>query len=155
MCWPGGRVRRRCPSATCSRGCGRSRPATPADVAPEPLDDGWLEAVAVALEAVDASGAADGVAQVTVSGAPGGGVAFHAVVEAGRVSLSTGRHSQPDLVAGWTYPDFVQAWRGELSVEAAYMTGRMKLEGDQVLLFDGWRPLLRSKALREALAALR
>ena len=124
-------------------------------MATEPLDEGWLEAVAAALEAVDASGAADGVAQVTVSGAPGGGAAFHAAVEAGRVRVSAGRHPQPDLVAGWAYPDFVQAWRGELSVEAAYMSGRMKLEGDQVLLFDGWRPLLRSRGLREALAALR
>ena len=124
-------------------------------MAPEPLEKGWLEAVATALAAVDASGAADGVAQITVSGAPGGATAFHATVEAGRVSVSTGRHPQPDLVAGWTYPDFVQAWQGELSVEAAYMSGRMKLEGDQVLLFDGWRPLLRSTSLREALAALR
>jgi len=124
-------------------------------VAPEPLDEGWLEAVATALEPVDVSGAADGVAQITVSGAPGGAAAFHATVEAGRVSVSAGRHPQPDLVAGWTYPDFVQAWRGDLSVEAAYMSGRMKLEGNQVLLFDGWRPLLRSNMLREALAALR
>ena len=124
-------------------------------MAPEPLEEGWLEAVANALAPVDASGAADGVAQITVSGAPGGAAAFHATVEAGRVSVSAGRHPQPDLVAGWTYPDFLQAWQGELSVEAAYMSGRMKLEGDQVLLFDGWRPLLRSNALREALAALR
>lgn len=124
-------------------------------MAQEPLNEGWLEAVATALAAVDASGAADGVAQVTVSGAPGGAAAFHAVVEAGRLSVSAGRHPQPDLVAGWTYPDFVRAWQGELSVEAAYMSGRMKLEGNQVLLFDGWRPLLRSNTLREALAALR
>ena len=124
-------------------------------MAPEPLEQGWLEAVAAALAPVDASGAADGVAQITVSGAPGGAASFHATVEAGRVSVSAGRHPQPDLVAGWTYPDFVQAWQGELSVEAAYMSGRMKLEGNQVLLFDGWRPLLRSDTLREALAALR
>ena len=124
-------------------------------MAPEPLEGDWLEAVAAALEAVDVSGVPDGVAQVTVGGAPAGAAAFHAVVAAGRVVVSAGRHPQPDLVAGWSYPDFVQAWRGELSVEAAYMSGRMKLEGDQVLLFDGWRPLLQSGALREALAALR
>ena len=124
-------------------------------MAPQPLEEGWLEAVATALKAVEAVGAADGAAQITVSGAPGGAAAFHATVEAGRVSVAAGRHPHPDLVAGWTYPDFVQAWKGELSVQAAYMSGRMKLEGDQVLLFDGWRPLLRSNALREALAALR
>ena len=76
---------------------------------------------------------------------------FHAVVAAGRVSVSAGRHPDPDVVAGWSYPDFVQLWQGALSVEAAYMSGRMKLEGNQVLLFDGWRPLLRSSALQEAL----
>ena len=124
-------------------------------MAPEPFGEGWLEAFAAALEAVDASGAADGVAQITVSGAPGGASAFHVEVEAGRVSVSAGRHPRPDLVAGWTYPDLVKAWHGELSVEAAYMSGRMKLEGDQVLLFDGWRPLLRSTELREAVASLR
>ena len=124
-------------------------------MAVEPLNEGWLEAVATALGSVDASGAADGVAQITVSGGPGGATAFFAVVEAGRVSVSAGRHPHPDLAAGWTYPDFERAWQGELSVEVAYMSGRMKLEGDQVLLFDGWRPLLRSAALREALAALR
>lgn len=59
------------------------------------------------------------------------------------------------MVLSWSYPDFVQAWRGGLSLEAAYMSGRMKLEGDQVLLFDGWRPFLRSSQLRNALAALR
>ena len=129
--------------------------AISADVAPEPLNEGWLEQVASALETVDASDAADGVAQVIVSGSPRGAAAFHTVVAAGRVIVSAGRHPQPDLVVGWSYPDFVQAWQGGLSLEAAYMSGRMKLEGDQVLLFDGWRPLLRSSALREALAALR
>ncbi len=124
-------------------------------MSPEPLEEGWLEAVASALAAVDASGAADGTAQVTVSGAPGGAAAFHLVAAAGRVTVSAGRHPQPDLVVGWSYPDFVQAWKGGLSVEAAYMSGRMKLEGDQVLLFDGWRLLLRSPALREALRDLR
>lgn len=124
-------------------------------MAPEPLGDGWLEQVASALETVDGSGAADGVAQVTVSGRPGGAASFHVAVAAGRVIVSAGRHPRPDLVLGWSYPDFVQAWQGGLSLEAAYMSGRMKLEGDQVLLFDGWRPLLRSPELREALAALR
>ena len=124
-------------------------------MAPEPLGDGWLEQVASALETVDGSGAADGVAQVTVSGLPGGAASFHVAVAAGRVIVSAGRHPRPDMVLGWSYPDFVQAWQGGLSLEAAYMSGRMKLEGDQVLLFDGWRPLLQSRELRESLASVR
>lgn len=127
----------------------------PAEVAPEPLSDGWLESVAAALENVETPGAADGVAQVTVSGSPRGAASFHAIAVSGRVSVSIGRHPQPDMALGWSYPDFVLAWQGGLSLEAAYMSGRMKLEGDQVLLFDGWRPLLRSAEFRAALAALR
>lgn len=121
----------------------------------EPLGEGWLEAVAAGLEAVEEPGSADGVAQVVVSGSPAGAAPFHVVVADGRVGVVAGRHPEPDMVLSGSYPDFVQAWEGGLSVEAAYMSGRMKLEGDQVLLFDGWRPLLRSSQLRAALAALR
>ena len=121
----------------------------------EPLGDRWLEAVASALADVEAPAAADGVVQFTVSGSPSGSASFHAVVAAGRVSVSGGRHPRPDMVLAWTYQDFSRAWQGALSLEAAYMSGRMKLEGDQVLLFDGWRPLLRSSEVREALASLR
>ncbi len=124
-------------------------------MAPEPLGEGWLEAVAAELEAVDTAGSSDGVAQVVVSGSPSGTAPFHVVVANGRVGAVAGRHPEPDLVLSWSYPDFVEAWEGGLSLEAAYMSGRAKLEGDQVLLFDGWRPLLRSSQLRSALAALR
>ena len=122
---------------------------------PEPLGEGWLEAVAAELEAVDTAGSADGVAQVVVSGSPSGTAPFHVVVADGRVSVAAGRHPEPDMVLSWSYPDFVQASEGGLSLEAAYMSGRMKLEGDQVLLFDGWRPLLSSAQFRAALAPVR
>ena len=120
----------------------------------EPLGEGWLEAVAAELETVDAAGSADGVAQVIVSGSPSGTIPFHVVVADGRLSMAQGRHPEPDIVLSWSYLDFVQAWQGGLSLEAAYMSGRMKLEGDQVLLFDGWRPLLRSPRLRSVLASM-
>ena len=121
----------------------------------ELLGEGWLEAVAAELEAVDAAGSADGVAQVIVSGSPSGTAPFHVVVDDGRVGVVAGRHPEPDMVLSWSYPDFARAWEGELSLAAAYMSGRMKLDGDQVLLFDGWRPLLRSGQLQAALAGLR
>ena len=124
-------------------------------MAVEPLVEGWLEAVAAELEAVDTAGSADGVAQVVVSGSPSGTAPFHVVVADGRLSVAPGRHPEPDIVLSWSYPDFVHVWQGGLSLEAAYMSGRMKLEGDQVLLFDGWRPLLRSSQLRAALVPLR
>ncbi len=124
-------------------------------MAPEPLGEGWLEAVGAELATVDALGSTDGVAQIIVSGSPSGTAPFYVVVAAGRLSAAAGRHPEPDMLLSWSYPDFVQAWEGGLSLEAAYMSGRMKLEGDQVLLFDGWRPLLRSSELRAALTPLR
>lgn len=123
-------------------------------MAAEPLSAGWLDAVAESLETVDVPGAADGVAQILVKGAPVGAGSFHAVVSDGRVSLIEGRHSQPDMVLSWSYGDFVEVWRGARSLESAYMSGRVKLEGDQVLLFDGWRPLLRSPEIRKAVTSL-
>ena len=121
----------------------------------EPLSEAWLEAVAAELEAVDEPSSADGVAQIVVSGSPAGTDPFHVVVADGRVSMVAGRHPEPDMLLSCSYADFMRAWEGGLSLEAAYMSGRMKLEGDQVLLFDGWRPLLRSSKLRAALAPLR
>jgi len=59
------------------------------------------------------------------------------------------------MIISGNYQDFLLVWRGELSLEAAYMSGRMKLEGDQVLLFDRWRPMLRSQQLHEAWPRLR
>ena len=114
-----------------------------------------MEAVAAGLESVEAPGSADGVAQVAVSGSPRGTVALVVAVADGSVSVAEGRHPEPDMVLSWSYADFVNAWEGGLSLEAAYMSGRMKLEGDQVLLFDGWRPLLQSSRIRAALDPLR
>ena len=116
------------------------------------LAEGWLEGVGRALADVEVPEAADGVAQVRVSGSPTGLRSFHAVVQGGRVSVAAGAHPHPDMVLSWNYGDLVLASQGELSVESAYMSGRLKLEGDQVLLFDGWRPLRRSAQFRAALA---
>lgn len=123
---------------------------------PELLAEGWIDAVCAALAAVDVPEAADGSALITVSSAPTGSLAvFHGTVSCGALRLSAGRHPYPDVVLGWEYDDLLAAWRGELSIEAAYMSARLKLDGDRVLLFDGWRPLIRSSELRSALAPLR
>jgi len=124
---------------------------------PEPLSDGWLEAFAAELAEVDLAregvGAVDGVAQILISSAPTemtNSAAFYFEVNNGCLSVQLRRHRQPDMIISGNYQDFLLVWRGELSLEAAYMSGRMKLEGDQVLLFDRWRPMLRSQQLREA-----
>ena len=120
----------------------------------ESLSESWLEGVSRLLASIHAPDAPDGTAQFAVSRSPSGALSFHAVVAAGRVTVSPGRHPDPDVVLGWTYSDLRAALRDDLPLEVAYMSGTMKLEGDQVLFFDGWRSLCRAPQFREALAAI-
>lgn len=118
--------------------------------------DRWLESLAEALTGLEIPEAADGTVQVKVSDRPGGGpILFQVAVGSGRLSVTPGRFRGPDAVLTWKSDDFASAWRGELPLEEAYMTGQMKIEGDRVLLIDGWRPLRESPALRDALKAVR
>jgi len=111
--------------------------------------------VSGALARIDVPEASDGVAQFTVSGAPGGRpAAFVVTVKAGRLTLAAGRTRDADATLGWKFADFAAVWAGELSPEAAYMTGRVKVEGDRVLLIDGWRPLRFSPEIAAALSEL-
>ena len=119
------------------------------------LGAGWLDALNGAMAGVRVPEAADGVAQFTVSGAPGGRpMAFHVTVANGEVSVAAGRRRDAEALLSWKYADFLAVWSGELSVEAAYMTGRVKVEGDRILLIDGWRPLRSSSQVKRVLASL-
>lgn len=123
--------------------------------APGLLEEGWLEAVGRSLAGISVPAAADGVVQFAVSGAPGGKfAAFHVIVSEGAIRLAAGRFSDPDALLKWKFPDFACVWASEQSLEAAYMTGQLTVEGDRVLLIDGWRPLRTSPEIQAALTAL-
>lgn len=121
----------------------------------EPMDGNRFETAVRALGDMDALGLPDGAAQFTITGSPSGVVSFHVVVDAGTVSVAPGRHPQPDVVIGWAHAALESALQSGHPLEIAYMSGVLKLEGDQVLLFDGWRSLSRSPQLKDLLAALR
>ena len=123
-------------------------------MASEPMDEDWFETAARALGDVDAPGVPEGAAQFTITGSPSGAVSFHMVVDSGTVSVSPGRHPHPDIVLGWAHAALKSALQSDQPLEVAYMSGGLKLEGDQVLLFDGWRSLCRSPQLKQLLAAL-
>ena len=123
-------------------------------MAAESLSESWLEDVSRLLESIHAPDAPDGTAQFAVSGSPSGALSFHAVVAAGRLTVSPGRRRDPDVVLGWAYSDLQAGLRDDLPLEVAYMSGTLKLEGDQALFFDGWRSLWRTPEFREALAAI-
>lgn len=123
-------------------------------MAPEPPDEDWFEAAGRVLGEIHDPDLPDGGVQFTVSGSLAGTVSFHIVVDSGDVSVSPGRHPQPEAVLGWNYAKLLTALEGDSPLEVAYMSGDLKLEGDQVLVFDGWRSLCRSPQLKQALAAL-
>lgn len=127
-----------------------------AGAAVELLTDDWLSAVSSALADLPTAGIGRLVVQTVVNGSPVGAAAFWTAVEDdGPVALASGRHPEPDVSLTWPYPDFEAHWFGELSLEAAYMRGQVKVEGDHALVFDALRPIRSAARRLPALAALR
>ena len=91
-----------------------------------------------------------------VTSAPAGKVRYHAVIRDGRlVEMATGKLADADVSIIYKYADA----RTEISAgqhpDLAYMSGRMKLEGDYARWVYGLRPLLDSAeydAFRSTLA---
>lgn len=102
------------------------------------LSPAWIEELAAAAGA-DAAlrRAAAGVrltVQQVVVGAPGGEVAWHVVLDDGSVALRPGRAVAPDVTFEEDYASAAKVTRGELSPQAAFMTGRLRATGDLPLL---------------------
>jgi putative sterol carrier protein len=75
--------------------------------------------------------------QVTVTGAPGGDVVWHAVTSGGALTeLDAGAVPDADVTLTLPYDDAVAVQRGELDPSVAYMQGRMKTAGDPGKLLD-------------------
>lgn len=150
---PGSNNSRRDGSGSAGDGVGRQ--ASSAVDGDELFGASWLESLTEALNGLEIPEAVDGVVQIKVSNRiRGGPLLFRVAMEAGRASVAAGRFRNADAVLTWKYDDFAAVWHGELSLEEAYMTGQMKLEGDRVLLIDGWRPLRTSSKLHAALRAV-
>jgi putative sterol carrier protein len=103
-------------------------------------------------DALDASAAAEttAVVQYEIS------EPVHHVLDEGELEAREGRADEPDLTVTIEDGDLVALFGGELDPMAAYMTGRLRVEGDMTLaqrlvgLFD--RDALTSLAEAEAAA---
>ena len=115
------------------------------------FDEEWTEAAAAAVAGRPPVAGLDAVVEYTVSGHPGGRVALTVTVSDGTVSeIALGRSPDPDVTVTLGYADAVAILSGELSSEAGYMNGAVKVEGD----YRRWLLDLRSVRLAaiEALA---
>ncbi len=80
-------------------------------------------------------------------------------VKSGAVKVQSVAKNDPDakgadVTITAKFEDFAALWNGELSLEAAYMTGQLKVDGNRVLLIDGWRPLRNSPEVQKAFSSL-
>jgi hypothetical protein len=97
----------------------------------ELFDDAWLAAAADALRDLPAVEGADVVIDYVVSGAPGGKVTVGATLEHGRLTrLETGASPEADVTVSLSAPTAMALLTGELTPDAGYMNGSLKVEGD-------------------------
>lgn len=94
-------------------------------------------------------------ANVEVTGAPDGKVRYHAVIRGGRlVEMASGKLADADVNITYKYADAKTEVSGGDHPDLAYMTGRMKLEGDYARWVFGLRPLLDSAEYDDFRSAL-
>ncbi len=97
----------------------------------ETFDEEWIAAAAAALAELPSVSGIDAVVEYTISGSPGGRVALTVTLSDGVVSeIAVGRSADPDITVSLGYTDAVAILSGELTSEAGYMSGAVKVEGD-------------------------
>ena len=115
------------------------------------FDDEWLAAATSALSDLPAIGGASLVIDYVVAGGPAGKTTIGVTVENGRVAqMRSGKSAAPDVVISLGYEAALRILRGEMSSDAGYMNGALKVEG----AYERWMLELRPARLAavEALA---
>ena len=75
----------------------------------------------------DAAGDTDAVIQYDIS------EPMYQVLKGGELSVHEGQADSPDLIISMADDDLVKLFRGELSGMSAFMSGKVRLQGDMML----------------------
>ncbi len=119
----------------------------------EIFDEEWIAAASEALSGLPVLPRLEAVVEYTISGCPGGRVVLTVAVRDGTVSeIAVGRSTDPDIAISLGYDDAVAILSGELTSDAGYMSGAVKVEGDYPRWLLDLRPV--RLAAVEALAPL-
>ncbi len=95
------------------------------------LSDAFLAEAGRILGALDPAGDADVSIQYVVSGAPDGKVGVVVTVSTGRVtSVEPGKIADPDITVSLAYDEALAILSGEITADASFMRGAVKVEGD-------------------------
>ena len=100
------------------------------------LTDAWLDELDSATSVAEVPPGPRLAVQQVVPDGPGGEVAYALVLEDGRVHLERGRIADPDLTFTQDRATAEAIHRGELSAQAAFMEGRLRLGGDLRAVID-------------------
>ena len=101
------------------------------------LTDAWLDDLDTAARAADVATSAPLVLQQIVPDGPDGHeVAYALVVAEGHARVERGRVDDPDLTFTQDRATAEAIHRGELSAQAAFMQGRLRLGGDLRAVID-------------------
>jgi putative sterol carrier protein len=104
-------------------------------LSPEWLDD--VNAVVKrAPEVQTATAAIELTIQQIVRGAPGGDVAYRMRIDRGSVELISGQAPDADVVFTEDWDTAVAVARGQLSPQAAFLEGRIRVSGDMASVME-------------------
>lgn len=122
----------------------------------EYLSDEWMEAandaVTKSAELARAAAGQDVTIAYDVTGTPSGRVRYGLSFKDGAASVTKGKHDDAKAAFSLDYDTATQIAKGELSAQAAFMQGRMKLDGDVTVLIGQYRLIDETE---DALADLR
>ena len=98
------------------------------------LSDEWATAVQAAVNGSDAFRSAVANAslklQFNVSDAPGGEISYYMKAENGEADVELGQLDDPDVTVGQSYETATAISKGELNTQTAFMTGKLKVDGN-------------------------
>jgi putative sterol carrier protein len=96
----------------------------------------WIDAMASAAGDLEGPVAARLTVQQRVTGGPDGDVSYHVVVDHGKVAVRSGEAVAPDVTFEQDHETAVAVARGDLAAQAAFMSGRLRVQGDVQRLID-------------------
>lgn len=98
------------------------------------LTEEWATAVQGAVNSSDAFRSAVANAalklQFNISDAPGGEISYYMAAEDGEAEVALGTLDDPDVTVGQSYETATAISKGDLNTQTAFMSGKLKVEGN-------------------------
>lgn len=115
----------------------------------EYLAEEWMDLYAEFGAELPVKAGIDMITQYVIEKTPNGNIRWFDVVVDGKVTeASLGKNKEADVTITWKYPYDVKMLSGELGPDAAYMQGRIKVEGDHPKWLFTWSEVLHSDEYR-------